>query len=183
MSCDTAPYAPTEHCLVDDLIGIMTQGLELINTLTPHDYTSSHAQIKTSSIGAHYRHHLEHVQMLLDGAHDLIDYDRRKRDLAIETDLQVARARTQDLIERLGHFTPEQLSAAVTVVHQSCEDDAQRPVCHSTFEREVLFVLSHAVHHYALINIIHQLVTQRPCQPGFGVMPSTLSYARTCGQT
>lgn len=183
MSCDTAPHSETEHCLMDDLIGIMLQGLALINTLSPDDYTSTHAQIKTSSIGAHYRHHLEHIQLLLDGAHDLIDYDRRKRDPAIETDVQVARSRTEELIGRLRQFSPTQLNATVTVVHQSCEDTDLRPMCHSTFERELLFVLSHAVHHYALINVIHQLVTNRPCHEGFGVMPSTIAHTRTCGQT
>ena len=183
MSCDTAPALPSEHCLLNDLVGIMRQGLDLISTLSPEEYTGSHPHIKTSSIGAHYRHHLEHVQLLLDGAHDLVDYDRRKRDPEIQTSLSVARRRTQQLIERLEDISPEKLEHRVAVVHQSCDDADQRPVCHSTFEREVLFVLSHAVHHYALINVIHQLVTDRPCHAGFGVMPSTLSYERSQGRT
>jgi hypothetical protein len=53
----------------------------------------------------------------------------------------------------------------------------ERPWTRSTVRRELQFLLSHTVHHYALIAMIcHR--HQRPVESDFGVAPSTLNYRR-----
>lgn len=162
--------------LVRDLIAILHQGGALIGALTPEAYRGCPDAFKSSSIGAHYRHHLEHVQLLLDGAGGEVDYDLRRREPVLEQDIQAALGRTEELIAKLRELTEQDLERQITVVHQSSVESSSRPSCTSTLGRELLFVLSHAVHHYALMGIIAQVQGQRPCDESFGVMPSTLRY-------
>lgn len=162
--------------LVRDLIAIMHQGGALISALTPAAYCGCPEAFKSSSIGAHYRHHLEHVQLLLDGVCGEVDYDQRRRDPALERDIQAALTRTEELVAKLRTLSEQDLDRQITIVHQSSVESSSRPSCSSTLGRELLFVLSHAVHHYALMGVIAQAQGQRPCDESFGVMPSTLRY-------
>jgi hypothetical protein len=45
----------------------------------------------------------------------------------------------------------------------------------STVGREIMYVVAHAVHHYALIGIMGGLMGLK-MPPGFGVAPSTAKY-------
>lgn len=173
--------ATTTPHLVGDLLAIIQQGMDLIAALDNDTYQAKPQVFASSSIGAHYRHHLEHIQLLLDGAQHTIDYDRRQRDPRVETDVHFAIERTKEVVTRLRQLTQEDLNAPVTVVHQSCMEEIQRPDCSSTLGRELLFVLSHAVHHYALMGIINQVIGKAPCDESFGIMPSTLSYLKAQG--
>ena len=77
--------------IVNDLADVLEQGLELIGNICPNEYAAAPCGIQASSIGAHYRHHLEHVQILLVARPgQLIDYDNRERDPLIETDREMA---------------------------------------------------------------------------------------------
>lgn len=162
--------------LVRDLIAIMHQGSALIGALTPAAYCGCPEAFKASSIGAHYRHHLEHVQLLLDGVCGEVDYDQRQREPVLERDIQAALTRTEELVAKLRTLSDQDLDRQITVIHQSSVESSSRPSCSSTLGRELLFVLSHAVHHYALMGVIAQVQGQRPCDESFGVMPSTLRY-------
>jgi hypothetical protein len=55
--------------------------------------------------------------------------------------------------------------------------ESHSPVVHSSFEREVMFSISHAIHHYALIAMIcRSLGALLP--EGFGIAPSTVHYRK-----
>lgn len=167
-----------QPCLVRDLIATLHQGMELVSGVSACVYARGIAEIGASSVGAHYRHHLEHVQLLLSGLESgVVDYDRRERELRLETDQAHALARTAELMAAFEQMDAEALARPLQVVHRSCVSDAEgaRPTCESTLGREVLFVLSHAVHHYALMNVVAQLLGQQTDRT-IGVMPSTLVY-------
>ena len=66
--------------------------------------------------------------------------------------------------------------------HDRSEDDAAPPWSTSSVERELQFLSSHTVHHYALIAVILRLNGVQP-EEGFGVAPSTQRYwkeSRAC---
>ena len=66
---------------------------------------------------------------------------------------------------------------------EGCPEE-QTPWTESSLERELLAVMSHTVHHYALIAIALRLGDFDP-GVGFGVAPSTLRYwqeQRECAQ-
>lgn len=49
------------------------------------------------------------------------------------------------------------------------------PVVPSTFAREIMYAVVHAVHHYALIGVMCRLL-ELPLRPGFGIAPSTVQH-------
>ena len=165
------------HPLIDDLIAIMRQGQSMIRALEPSRYSAAPAAMTCSPIGAHYRHHLEHVQRLVEGAPSgQVDYDLRQREVALERDPLAAHARTEQLIDALQALTCADLDCPIQVVHQSSLDPDARHAQPSTLGRELLFVLSHAVHHYALMAMIAKLHGLPAHDDAFGVMPSTLLH-------
>lgn len=161
--------------IVRDLIIALEQGHDLVAALSDDTYRHAPTVIKASSIGAHYRHHLEHVQLLIKGfGSEIVDYDCRERDARIEQDRDVALARTKELIEALSTLTEQDLDGSLTIAHRTCVEDQGR-CAPSTLRRELLFLLSHAIHHYALIKIIAESLGSKVPQQ-FGVMPSTLVH-------
>ncbi len=161
--------------LILDLIEILSQGRALIERATDELYCAHPSSFKASSLGAHYRHHLEHAQLLLTGSPDgVIDYDARARDPRIEQDRAFALAQTDALIEEFAKLPEEALNRELTIVYRSCTECDTRPGTRSTLGRELLFLVSHAVHHYALMRILVEVQGQQTDET-FGVMPSTLA--------
>src|SRR6266404_2593001 len=78
---------------------VLKQGLFLLDSLDSEAYSRSAAGGFGGSIGEHYRHVIEHFTSLLAGIREgKVDYDARKRDRAIESNLDYARAVTDALI-------------------------------------------------------------------------------------
>lgn len=104
-----------------------------------------------SAIGQHMRHVIEFVQTLLKAqGTGLVNYDARERDGRIETDRAYAKSVINDLKHKLRTMTSEDLETpikAVEAVHVEYDIEPQG----STFGRELLFVIAHTEHHFALI--------------------------------
>ena len=153
----------------------LTQGLALLDRLNDQ-YASRRGG--RSLVGAQYRHVLEHYQCLIEGiAEERVDYDARRRDKSIEESRARAREATDSLIDAVGGL--EGLSPDLPLlVQMQCDPDRGEPGwTRSTLGRELQFLVSHAVHHFALIKL---LVAQDgiDLDPAFGIAPSTLSHAR-----
>src|SRR5438445_7783771 len=79
---------------------VLQQGLHLLGSLGADAYTRPAPGGFGGSIGEHYRHVIEHFTSLLAGIREgKVDYDARKRDRAIESNLEYARAVTDALIQ------------------------------------------------------------------------------------
>lgn len=170
-----------EQLLLANLIDWLDQGDRFLGRLTPHQYTLADVALQASSLGSHYRHVLEHVRIPLDTPlGGTVDYDRRKRDTATERCLASAQAETRHLIARLEQLDPDTLSAPVWV-SQDAGPTWKDQVVRSTLERELVFAMSHCVHHFAIMALLARVqgVHLPAC---FGVMPSTLDarLARLC---
>ena len=142
--------------LIEDLVEVLLQGRALIDALPcDEDYVAHPELLTASSLGAHYRHHIEHVQLLLAGIQGkgVIDYDARDRDMDIQTDRGVALARTDECITSLREIRARDFDRAVCIVCRSCVGGDSRPETSSTLGRELIFLLSHAVHHFCLLYI------------------------------
>jgi len=127
-------------------------------------------------VGPHFRHVLEHYSCFLDGVSGgRIDYDARAREAAIESDPEAARARVRELIGGLTLIDTSRIDEATEVRLECGLGDESQQWSRSTVRRELHFLLSHTIHHYALIGLMLQL---RGIDPGeeFGVAPSTLKY-------
>jgi hypothetical protein len=140
------------------------------------DWQSPSPAFKNSSLGQQLRHTLEHVEALLEGLcdHD-INYDARKRDEQIERDPAAAAQRCHDIREALqiaGDTIPDDRQLGIRA---SCSCDESADCQRSTFGRELQFLVSHTVHHFAIMaGICHGLGITTP--ENFGVAPSTLKH-------
>ena len=154
---------------------ILQQAIDVIDWC---DAASAQARF-ADAIGPHLRHVLEHYEELLDGlGRRVLEYDRRRRDRRVEQNPQVARERFCTVIERLDALTVGQPRVdEVAVMLCGGVDGGECFVAKSSVERELLFVASHAVHHYA---ILKPVLVQRGYTVGadFGKAPATIHYER-----
>lgn len=145
-----------------------------IEPLTPQDYASPASPLLDGAIGGHVRHCLDHAAALLAGldAH-CIDYDNRQRGTAVESSPSEAVEVIATLRTRL-HTASIDPSQPVTVRAMVTPDSpaAEMP---STLGRELVFVLSHTIHHSALLAGMLRALDS-PLPKGFGYAPSTLAF-------
>lgn len=150
----------------------MRQGIDLLRDLDDALYQRTAPPFYESSAGAHMRHIYDHCRQFLRGVGaGHVDYDAREREPRFEIDREFAierLRRTVDAFETLS--IPD--DARVTVRLNSRDASL---VSESTVARELQFLISHTVHHYALIAFVlrHEGVS---VPAGFGVSPSTLEY-------
>jgi uncharacterized damage-inducible protein DinB len=158
------------------VIEILNQGETLLNEINDDTYVRKIPAAFNAAIGGHYRHCLDHFRSLLDAAPagDL-NYDHRERDPLIENDRFAALNATRELREKFQQLPPDGLDRALKVTCQTSYATDGPPTAASSVNREIMYVVAHAVHHYALIGIMGALMNLK-LPPGFGVAPSTLKH-------
>lgn len=159
-------------------VEILTQGEDLLRTLTADDFTRKVPVVFNASIGGHFRHCLDHfTSLLLALDADAVDYDHRKRDPRIETQPDFALTLTAEMRRTLEQLTPDTLCTEVKARCEVSYTHGNSPITRSTLARELVYCIAHAIHHYALISVMARLMeVQLP--EHFGVAPSTVSHSR-----
>jgi hypothetical protein len=129
-----------------------------------------------ASLGAHYRHVLDHFLCLMEGIRTgHINYDERGRNSLLESSVTQARLVTERLIDEFRGLSQEILRRECTVTYSVdyVEGGAERVP--SNLAREVMFCVGHAVHHYAILKLLSaKSEVELPCD--FGIAPSTLRH-------
>jgi hypothetical protein len=133
----------------------------------------------SASLGAHYRHVLDHFLCMAEGIRTgRIDYDARRRNPQLETSVACARLVTEELIGELGGLSSEVLRRDCAVTYSVGYGEADAEAARSNMAREVMFCVGHAIHHYAILRMVCVGVgVKLPYE--FGVAPSTLKHQRT----
>jgi len=161
--------------ILDDNIALLQQGLRLIERLDPALY-AGRDEPPGRGVGAQVRHALDHYGSLLAGVGSrVIDYDLRERDARLETSADAAMMRMVELIDRLTRLDRADLDLPAVLRTGADEEAGGLDASPSSLRRELHFLLSHTVHHYALIAMIlarHDVEVD----PDFGVAPSTLRH-------
>jgi len=162
--------------LIQDNVDCLLQGIELLGRLDPAEYCRREPRCFESTVGGHMRHNIDHYQSLIDGANEqVIDYDARLRDPRVESEPAYAAERLEAIAEGLRGLTRLDVDAPVQVKMDSGSEAEDTCWSASTLRRELQFLLSHTIHHYALIAVICSLRGVET-DPAFGVAPSTLRY-------
>lgn len=163
--------------LIDDNIGYLQQALTLLQQMNDDLYGKIIPLAFGSGVGQHLRHCLDHYESFLAGWQTgKIDYDARTRDPRIETDRQYALAHIATIIAALRQLEERDEDRQVEVKQDSSPaHDTAAAWSATTVRRELQFLVSHTVHHYALIAMILRLHGFEP-HPDFGVAPSTLKH-------
>jgi hypothetical protein len=126
--------------------------------------------------GAHLRHVIEHYDALLFAPRDcLVDYDARLRERELEHSPALARARLLRLAQRLMHWPAVSLAAPVRVVSRCGPAGEFEVTTASSVGRELIYLASHAVHHFALLQV-YCLQHGISMGANFGKAPATVEF-------
>jgi len=151
----------------------------LLAELTVEDYVCA---TEVSSIGAHVRHILERFQCFLAGLPEqAIDYDARKRDKSLESNPQSAAFALASILRRIDELDLSQfanngnIAAANVSVRESVHPQLGAVLVNSTLERELLSLISHSIHHLAIIAMLAKPLGYE-FGDDFGKAPSTIIH-------
>lgn len=133
----------------------------------------------TSSLGAHYRHVLDHFLCLAEGIRTgQVNYDQRRRNPQVEGSVTCARLVTEGLIDELGVLSPRIIQRECVVTYSVGYGETDAEAVPSNLAREVMFCVGHAIHHYAVLRLLCAGVgVKLPYE--FGIAPSTLKHLQT----
>ena len=162
----SSPIAP--------LIDLLDQMQALIERLDDLDYARPAPGRSSGGVGGHTRHCLDHVMALLTSTHTgVCAYDRRARGTDVERSRRDALHAISTLTSALSDVGPELLDRTVSVETQIDQGGAMIAT-RSSVGREVAFVISHTIHHHAIVG---QMLLARGITlgPRFGLAPATPS--------
>ena len=83
---------------------LLKEAAVLIASMDDSFYSQPMPAFASGSIGQHIRHVLDHYQAVVNVANGVIDYDRRRRDVRLESCKQLALAEIQQTIDVLTHL-------------------------------------------------------------------------------
>lgn len=157
------------NVLIARNMAAIDQGLELIEALR-----GSNGGDGGGRVAPHFRHCIDFYDCFLRGAETgRIDYDARARSPELESELGSVALAFRRIREQLGAMGSLPPQTPVEARADALEDDT--PWTSSTLGRELLFLLSHTIHHYALVDLLlREEGFEVPSD--FGMAPSTLKH-------
>jgi hypothetical protein len=171
----TAAYAQrTDHsALILFTLDVLSQAHALA-----HSFELADEESFPALVGPHLRHIIEHFDALLDGAEQgQVHYDERERDATLERSPRLAMQRLAQARRRFAQWQSTQLLTPMCVYTRGGLEGELRLQTESTAARELVFLTSHAVHHFALLKPACVALGKR-LSPSFGKAPATLAFER-----
>lgn len=153
-------------------VRVLEELRDLVARLDRDRYAGTGGLPVASGPGGHVRHILDAYDCLLRGvAAGRVDFTARERDERTANDPAYACDRISGTVKAL-RMLRIPASAPLSV---RAEDTAGNAWCASSVSRELQSLLSHTIHHLALVALVLRL---RGVEPGetIGVAPSTLAY-------
>jgi hypothetical protein len=162
---------------------ILMQAEQLLDLIDDAAYSQPVEAAFNVTLGAHMRHCIDHFTSFLAGVTETrINYDHRERDTRLETDQEFARERIGDIRDSLARLTPASLSRPSSTTCKVRYAGEFSQSAGTTFARELMYVVAHAMHHFALMRIMGNLL-KLDFPADFGVAPSTLAYQSLAAPT
>jgi hypothetical protein len=112
--------------------------------------------------------------LLVNYETEIINYDKRQREMKIQTDVDYAITILQNQVNTL-----EKPNKSLSLVHNCYSESELLP---TNYYRELLYNLEHSIHHQALIKVALFSFPHIRVSDSFGVAPSTLAYRKECAQ-
>lgn len=153
----------------------LKQHLDLLDQITDEAYVYTRCPVFPSSLGSHLRHDLDHYLNFFQGLpQGRIEYEKRVRDPKLETSRTHAQHVILSIIENLSTLS----GTAETPLMVCVEDAGAELWTPSNVCRELDFLLSHTIHHQAIISMMVRDQGATP-SPAYGMAPSTLRYQQS----
>jgi hypothetical protein len=140
--------------------------------LSGEQYNQKIDTLSGATIGQHVRHIVEMFVCLQEGyAIGIVNYEKRKRDITVETSKNVAIHIMEELSVSLFANNKELILEAGFDVNSN--ELNRFP---TNYFREIAYNMEHAIHHMALIKIGINKVSDIQLPEGYGVASSTIKY-------
>jgi len=158
---------------------VLQQGCMFLDRVGDEEFACPLEGEFAASLGAHYRHVLDHFLCLAEGIHTgQVNYDQRRRNRLLENSVAHARLVTDSLINVLGSLSQNIFQQTCTVTYSVGYGESAAEAVPSNLAREVIFCVGHAIHHYAILKLL--CTGQGVKLPyEFGIAPSTLRHMET----
>lgn len=162
--------------LIGENLALLEQGAKLVEDLSDEHFRGSGSKGPGGGVGSQLRHVLDYYGCFLrDIDTKRIDYDRRSREPDVEQSRERALERAHDVARRLVALAPRLSDEEIEAKMEAPPSAPESAWSRSSVARELAFLSSHTVHHYALIS--HMLRVRGVDVPAeMGVAPSTLDY-------
>lgn len=164
--------------MLNSQLEIVQQAVDFLSSVDQNDYIEVCKPHLAGSIGAHMRHIIDHYLALQEGVElGHVDYNKRHRQSPVAESIDAALAAWQDIARWLEQACNKPMESQLTVVSEvslSCTDSVEVT---STLARELLFVSSHAIHHFSLLAVARSLQGAET-DKAFGIAPATASFMR-----
>lgn len=130
----------------------------------------------SANLGKHLRHITDHYQLLFEGLEaGCVDYDQRKRVEIEETNRSAMILRLRQICGELERISTTTEKDRTLLISLAVDEGMEVPTVPTSLSRELVFLQSHTVHHYAIIAAILKLQNIE-LDDDFGIAPSTLKY-------
>jgi uncharacterized damage-inducible protein DinB len=158
---------------ISALIRVLDDLALVVMRLDAETFTSRPRPDISGSIGGHVRHVLDHVTAFVEaGSRGQLNYDQRQRGTDVEADPVAALSRICALHGGLERIATRDLDDPIRVVAQFAADGSTLATW-STIGRELAFVMSHTIHHQAIIALLLDDDGLPALPARFGYAPST----------
>jgi hypothetical protein len=149
--------------------------IDLLGQLSNSEYSKPCPALSNATIGEHTRHIVEMFQCLQNNYElGIVNYDRRERNIVIQTDTDFAITAILSVKENLDKSNKKiELRQMV---------DGEEIAIESNYNREILYNLEHCIHHQALIKVAILQCEDVVIDANFGVARSTIEYRNQCAQ-
>jgi len=154
------------------IVDLLHEMHTLIERLDDVDYTMPAPGRSSGAIGGHVRHCLDHVNAVIAATHTgICAYDRRVRGTDVEADRGAAMRAIADVIDVVQCLDQAAFDREIEVESQ-LDRSGTTIMTRSTIGRELVYVMSHTIHHNALVSMMLH-ARGVGTEPRFGVAPST----------
>jgi len=172
----------TTPSLTSSIRDVLEQGLLFLDRLSDEVYAQPLGGVFAGSLGAHYRHVLDHFLCLIEGIRTgEVNYDQRRRNPQLENSVVDARLVTDALMDEFRDLSQSVLQRQCLVTYRISYGETGEEAVASNVAREVMFCVGHAIHHYAILKLLCvEAGVTLPYE--FGIAPSTLKHLETAGR-
>ncbi len=145
--------------------------IDVICNIPDELYNKNLPLFNGGTLGQHCRHIYEFCEILYNyQGIEPLSYDDRKRDLELENSKEIMILKLKEI---QNHSLDQNIKFSFPLLHKINKEESIKIL--TTFERELLFVLDHTIHHMAIIRIgIEKELPRFELPYDFGFTPSTL---------
>lgn len=156
---------------------ILNQLTSLVEQIEADDFNIPSPVLNGATIGQHLRHTIEFFLCLESGLESgVVNYDKRNHDQAIENDKFIAHSTLHGILESIAKAKDKPLVLEVCY-ELTGENFIQLP---TSYHRELVYNIEHAVHHMALIKIgVREVAPYIQLPNDFGIAVSTIRHQQT----